>query len=56
MIYTYYIRELFEIKKTIDDLDRAARKTTENEELFRLADIKRNILYLDHIFKGEEKP
>ncbi len=56
MIYTHYIKELLEIKKTIDDLDRAARKTTENEELFRLADTKRNIVYLDHTLRGQEKP
>lgn len=55
MIYTHYIKELLEIKKTIDDLDRAARKTTENEELFRLADTKRNVVYLDHTLRGQEK-
>ncbi|MCT3030403.1 magnesium transporter CorA family protein [Pediococcus parvulus] len=51
--YTHFIKELQEIKKTIDDLDQAARKTTENSELFRLADTERKIVYLDHTLQDQ---
>lgn len=54
MIYTRYIKELSTLKQTIDHLDEAARKTTENEELFRLADTERTIVYLDHTLSGQK--
>lgn len=53
--YTHYLKELIEVKKTIDALDRAARKTTENEELFRLADTQREVVYLDQTLKGQKE-
>lgn len=55
MVYSGYIKELIEVKNTIDHLDQAARRTTKNEELFRLADTERNIVYLDHILRGQKK-
>ncbi len=41
------------LKKQIDQLDAAARKTTENNELFNLADTKRDMVYLDHTLKDQ---
>lgn len=52
-IYTHYIKELKSIKDKINQLDQAARKTTENKELFRLADAERDIVYLDHTLKDQ---
>jgi magnesium transporter len=45
-IYSDYVDELRALKTVIDELDQSARKTTENEELFRLADLERNIIYI----------
>lgn len=53
MIYGHYINELLAIKKEIDRLDEAARRTTENTELFRLADTERDVVYLDHTLRGQ---
>ncbi len=53
MIYTHYIKGLQEMKKQIDDLDQAARKTTENKELFNLADTERDMVYLDHTLRDQ---
>lgn len=53
--YTHYIAELKALKQTIDHLDRAARDTTENQELFMLADTERNIVYLDHTLQGQQE-
>ncbi|EEV31714.1 magnesium transporter CorA family protein [Enterococcus gallinarum] len=53
MIYTHFINGLKEIKKQIDQLDAAARKTTENNELFNLADTERDMVYLDHTLKDQ---
>ncbi len=53
MTYTHFIKELFELKKIIDELDQAARRTTENVELFRLADTERRIVYLDHTLQDQ---
>lgn len=47
-IYSHFIKQLLELKKRIDKLDQAARKTTENKELFNLADTERDMVYLDH--------
>ncbi|WP_412988873.1 magnesium transporter CorA family protein [Pediococcus siamensis] len=52
-IYTHYIKELTTLKQTIDELDQAARKTTENKELFRLADTERRVVYLDHTLQDQ---
>jgi magnesium transporter len=54
MLYTHYIEELLEIKKDIDELDVAARKTTENDALFKLADTERKIVYLDHTLADQK--
>lgn len=54
-MYTHYTKELQKIKKTIDQLDDAARKTTKTQELVRLADTQRAIVYLDHTLKGQKK-
>ncbi|KRM79350.1 mit family metal ion transporter cora [Lapidilactobacillus dextrinicus DSM 20335] len=55
MIYTHYIKELLTIKKTIDQLDQSARKTTETAELHRLADTERDVVFLDHTLRGQKK-
>lgn len=55
MIYTRYIKELLAIKKTIDQLDQSARKTTETAELHRLADTERDVVFLDHTLRGQKK-
>ena len=34
-------------------MDAAARKTTENNELFNLADTERDMVYLDHTLKDQ---
>jgi magnesium transporter len=44
MLYTHYI----------DELDVAARKTTENDALFKLADTERKIVYLDHTLADQK--
>lgn len=53
MIYTHFINGLKDIKKVIDELDNAARKTTENNELFNLADTERDMVYLDHTLRDQ---
>ncbi|MFD1465153.1 magnesium transporter CorA family protein [Lapidilactobacillus mulanensis] len=45
---THFIVELEHKKEIIDQLDRSARVTTKNTELFRLADTQRDMVYLDH--------
>ncbi len=55
MIYTHFIKGLKDIKKTIDALDAAARKTTENNELFNLADTERDMVYLDHTLRDQDQ-
>ena len=54
MLYNHYIQELLAIKKDIDALDQAARKTTENKELFKLADTNRKVVYIDHTLAGQK--
>lgn len=54
MIYTHYIMDLKRLKKRIDHLDASARNTTENKELFRLADTERDVVYLDHTLKDQD--
>lgn len=53
--YTHYLQELKALKAVIDQLDRAARTTTKNEELFRLADTQRHIVYLDNTLQGQKE-
>ncbi|MGM0212880.1 magnesium transporter [Enterococcus sp. AZ109] len=55
MVYTHYIAELLRVKETIDELDQAARKTTKNDELFRMADTERDVVFIDHTLKGQTK-
>jgi magnesium transporter len=55
MIYTHYIKGLKEIKKQIDQLDEAARKTTKNSELFNLTDTERDMVYLDHTLQDQNR-
>ncbi|MBO1307035.1 magnesium transporter CorA family protein [Enterococcus sp. 669A] len=55
MVYSHYIAELLRIKENIDELDQAARKTTKNDELFKLADTERDVVYIDHTLKGQTK-
>lgn len=55
LTYAHFIKELLRVKKVIDELDQAARKTTENEALFRLADTQRDVIYLDHTLRGQAK-
>ncbi|WP_165005979.1 MULTISPECIES: magnesium transporter CorA family protein [unclassified Enterococcus] len=54
-IYTHYVSELREMKKRIDALDKAARKTTENEELYKQADLERDIVYIDHTLRDQRE-
>lgn len=54
-IYTHYVKELKEMKKTIDALDQEARKTTENKELYRQADLERDVVYIDHTLKDQRE-
>jgi magnesium transporter len=54
-IYTNYVEELRGLKKIIDDLDRSARKTTENEELFKLADLERNIVFIEKTVDDQQE-
>lgn len=55
MIYSHYVAELLAIKKTIDKLDQAARKTTENDALTKLADTERLLVYLDHTLSDQKE-
>ncbi|MGX7164260.1 magnesium transporter CorA family protein [Enterococcus massiliensis] len=54
-IYDHYLIDLEEIKVRIDQLDKAARKTTENQELFNLADTTRDIVYIDHTLQDQDE-
>ncbi len=53
--YTHYVKELKEMKKRIDSLDQEARKTTENEELYKQADLERDIVYIDHTLRDQKE-
>ncbi|WP_127848748.1 magnesium transporter CorA family protein [Lacticaseibacillus hulanensis] len=52
-VSTHFMLELNRVKKVIDELDEAARKTTKNKELFRLADTERLMVYLDHSLQDQ---
>lgn len=52
-IYRQYIRELDNIKQTIDKLDLDARQTMSADELFLLADTERELVFLDHTLKDQ---
>lgn len=49
------MKELTEMKKRIDSLDQEARKTTENEELYKQADLERDIVYIDHTLRDQKR-
>ena len=53
-IYTHFVKELKVMKKKIDALDKEARKTTENEELYKQADLEREIVYIDHTLRDQK--
>jgi magnesium transporter len=53
-IYNHFVDELKTMKKQIDQLDGAARKTTENEELLKQATLERNIVYIDHTLRDQK--
>lgn len=55
VMYTEYVKELRRLKKDIDHLDQAARKTTENEELYRLADLERSVVYLEKTLENQKE-
>ncbi|OTP11902.1 hypothetical protein A5844_000116 [Enterococcus sp. 10A9_DIV0425] len=54
-IYTHFVKELREMKQRIDSLDKEARKTTENEELYKQADLEREIVYIDHTLRDQKE-
>lgn len=54
-IYTHFVKELREMKTRIDSLDQEARKTTENEELYKQADLERDIVYIDHTLRDQKE-
>ncbi len=53
--YAHFLKELKTTKKIIDELDAAARTTTKNEALFRLADTQRDVVYLDNALQGQKE-
>lgn len=53
-IYRGFARELDQIKVQIDKLDREARQTTKNEKLFLLADMEREMVFLDNTLKDQD--
>src|SRR5699024_7605617 len=52
-IYKHFIAELKKIKKEIDFLDDESRKTTGKKELFKLADIDRKVIFIDHTLRDQ---
>lgn len=52
-IYEHYVKELTALKTTIDELDNAARQTTRNAELFRLATAERTMVFLDQTLQDQ---
>ncbi|MBU7465232.1 magnesium transporter CorA family protein [Lactiplantibacillus pentosus] len=54
-IYEHYVMELTALKTTIDELDQAARETTRNDELFRLANTQRTMVFLDQTLQDQAK-
>lgn len=55
LIYDHYIKKLRQEKEKIDRLDQAAHSTTENKELFELANVKRTMVYLDHSLRDQQE-
>ncbi|KAF1305232.1 magnesium transporter CorA family protein [Enterococcus saccharolyticus] len=51
----HFIAGLKEIKQIIDKLDRAARKTTGSKELFQLADVEREIIFIAHVLADQNQ-
>lgn len=54
-IYGHFRQYLEAIKTEIDHLDREARQTTQNKELFKLADVERQMIYLEHLLEIQGK-
>ncbi len=54
-IYRHFIAELNDIKKEIDTLDNSARKNTDSEELFRLADVDREVIFINHTITDQNQ-
>ncbi|MBO0431431.1 magnesium transporter CorA family protein [Enterococcus sp. DIV0660C] len=53
--YTHFVKELQKMKQEIDSLDEGARRTTENEELYKQADLERTIVYIDHTLRDQKE-
>lgn len=54
-VLTHFLLELNRIKRVIDQLDESARVTTKNQELFRLADTERLMVYIDHTLQDQRQ-
>lgn len=54
-IYGHYTKKLHQEKEKIDYLDKEARESTESEELFKLADVKRTMVYLEHTLTDQKE-
>ena len=55
LINVHFVSELRRQKQTIDQLDRSARVTTKNAELFKLADTERDLVYLQHTLEDQRR-
>ncbi|ASZ07701.1 MULTISPECIES: magnesium transporter CorA family protein [Enterococcus] len=53
--YMHFVKELKKMKQEIDSLDEGARRTTENEELYKQADLERAIVYIDHTLRDQKE-
>lgn len=53
--YPHFVKELKEMKQRIDSLDKEVRRTTENEELYKQADLERKIVYIDHTLRDQKE-
>ncbi|GEO46054.1 magnesium transporter CorA family protein [Companilactobacillus kimchii] len=53
--YNHFIAELANIKRTIDDLDQAARGKSGKDELVRLTDTQRKIVYIDQTLQDQRE-
>lgn len=53
--YRHFIAGLKELKTEIDDLDAAARQTTDSKRLFQLADVDRAIIFIDHTLADQNQ-
>lgn len=53
--YRHFIAGLKELKTEIDELDTAARQTTDSKRLFQLADVDRAIIFIDHTLADQNQ-